>query len=44
MADTCSECSESGHVVRNYPHLALVVNEANAMANDELDEDAMYAA
>ena len=43
-AGTCFECGESGHAVRNCPHLALVANEADAIANDELDEDALYAA
>jgi hypothetical protein len=43
-AATCFECDESGHVVRNYPHLPLVASEADAIFNDELEEDALYAA
>jgi hypothetical protein len=37
------ECGESGHVVRNCPHLALAASEADTILNDELDEDALYA-
>ena len=43
-AGTCFERGESGHVVRDCPHLALVASEAEPIFNDELDENALYAA
>jgi len=41
-AGTYFESGESGHIVRNCPHLALVASEADAILNDELDEDTLY--
>ena len=40
----CFECGETGHVALRCPHRALVASEAEAIVEDELDEDALYAA
>ena len=41
---SCFECGESGHTAWRCPHRALVATEAEAIVEDELDEDALYAA